>query len=211
MNHREVAQAIIRLKRIARRSSRERQTAYDEIRKLQRKIKLNQSNPFGRHQCELWQSRIDRLQDALGNDEPNIHKTQELLMQLIKAFDELGPAPVTVLACILSTSHVHVERAIANGRNGLIELVVYDLENGANKSDVVNEHGVLRDACTGIMIRTIMKNKWLEDVAFDTIQEMAQQTLGRPLQSYQVIELPNGEITAKPMPLTLKLVKKNEG
>lgn len=209
INSKQIATSIITLKHAYRTVLRVKRMATDEIRYCRRQIKLTQENPFFKHRHTMWQSRIDELQALLVKGRPLIHQIQELLTEGIRMFDACGPAPVHVYAALLSTHHRHVEQAMSEGAINLAQLVTRQVENGAHRSDAVTDHALLHDAVTEFIIRELCHNKELERTAHELIQDMALETLGRPLREYRITSLSNGQTVIKPMPPNLKLVGKH--
>jgi hypothetical protein len=178
-----------------------------EIRHHRRQIKLTADNPFFKRRHAVWQDRIDQLEDALKRNEAYQHQVQDILVNLIQQFDEAGPAPIHVYAAVLSVHHCHVERALVDGDKSLMALIfVSKVEDAHTKADVVSDDAVLHHAVTEVTIREILCNKALKKTADNLIQQMAQDSLGRPLQPYQFTELPNGQTVLKPMPPQLTVV-----
>lgn len=209
INSKQIATSIITLKHAYRTVLRGQRMVNDEIRYCRRQIKLTQHDPFFKHRHTMWQSRIDELQALLAEGRPLTHQIQELLTEGIRMFDAFGPAPVHVYAALLSTHHRHVEQAMSEGAKDLVQLVIRQVENRAHRSDVITDHAPLHDAVTEVIIRELCCNKELEHSAHELIQDMALETLGRPLREYQVTSLSNGQTVIKPMPPNLKLVGKH--
>jgi hypothetical protein len=207
MTQQQIATNILKLKRAYTIALRTERRLHDEIRRHRRQIKLTQSNPFFKHRHTLWQSRIGECEALLAEIQPWMHQTQELLVEGIGIFDSFGEAPVHVYAALLSTHHVHVERAFAKGAENLMGLIIYHTEDGASTADWISDDAVLHQAVTEVVIREMCRNSALKRVADNLLQEMAQESLGRPLRQYQIVELPNGKTVAKPVPPKLTVVK----
>jgi hypothetical protein len=207
MTQLQIASFILRFKRIYRKNIQFENKLREEIRHHRRQIKLTAGNPFFKHSHSVWQDRIDQLKDALKDNQVNQHQEQEALVNLIQLFDEAGPAPIHVYAAVLSIHHCHVERAWAEGDKSLMDLIfISKLEVAHTKADVVSDDAVLHHAVTEVTIREILRNKALKKTADNLIQKMAQNSLGRPLQKYQQVELPNGQTVLKSMPPKLTVV-----
>lgn len=129
----------------------------------------------------------------------NQYQLQDILVNLIRQFDEAGLASVHVYGALFSTHHTHVERALAEGAKNLMELIVYKVEDGTSTADWISKDAVLHNAVSRLIIREICRNKELQKTADNLIQQMAQENLGRPLRQYQIIEMPNGQTVLKPM------------
>lgn len=201
------ATSILTLKRAYTIALSTERILHNEIRRRKRQIKLTQGNPFFRHRHTIWQSHIDEFEALLEESQSWMHQAQELLVACIRMFDEYGPAPIHVYAALLSTHHVHVERAQADGAKSLMDLIfAYKVEDGASTADWVSDNAVLHDAVTEVTIREMCRNSELKRTADNLIQEMAQESLGRPLRQYQIIELLNGKTVAKPITPQLMVV-----
>lgn len=206
ISQKQIATVILQRKRSYRHFCRMEQNARDEIRILRRQIKLTLNSPFYTHRRSLWQAHVELLEGIISGNRPLKHEIQEALFDWIRAFDQTGPAPVSVYAALLSTHHIHVERAFAEGAKNLMELIIYKVEDGASTADWISKDAVLHDAVTAVTIREICRNSELKRTADNLIQQMAQDNLGRPLRQYQIVRLPNGQTVAKPMPPTLTVV-----
>jgi hypothetical protein len=206
MTQLQIASFILRFKRIYRKNIQFENKLREEIRHHRRQIKLTADNPFFKHRHSVWQSRISQLEDVLKENKANQHQLQDMLVNLIRQFDEAGLASVHVYGALLSTHHTHVERALAEGAKNLMELIVYKVEDGASTADWISQDSVLHNAVTKAVIRAMQHNDELQQVADNLFQEMVQEKLGRPLRLYQIVELPNGQKVAKPMPPQLRVV-----
>jgi hypothetical protein len=210
MTQKQISTSILMLKRAYTIALRTERRLHDEIRRRKRQIKLTQDNPFFKHRHTIWQSHIDEFEALLAKSQPWMHLAQEFFVQWIRMFDECGPAPIHVYAALLSVHHVHVERALAKGAKDLMGLIIYHTEDGARTADWTSDDAVLHHAVTEVVIREIFRNEELQKLPINLIQEMAQESLGRPLQQYQIAQLPNGQTVAKPMPPKLTVVKEND-
>jgi hypothetical protein len=206
MTQQQIASFILGFKRIYRKTLKFNRKLRDEVRHHRRQIKLTADNPFFKHRHSVWQNRINQLEDALKENKANQHRLQDILVNLIRQFDEAGPASVHVYGALLSTHHTHVERALVEGAQNLMELIIYKVEDGASTADCVSDDAVLHHAVTKAVIRAMQHNDELQQVADNLFQEMVQEKLGRPLRLYQIVELPNGQKVAKPMPPQLRVV-----
>jgi hypothetical protein len=206
MTQLQIASFILKFKRIYRKNLKFNRKWRDEVRHHRRQIKLTADNPFFKHRHSVWQNRIGQLQDALKENQANQNQIQDILVNLIRQFDEVGPAPVSVYAAVLSTHHTHVQRALTEGAQNLMELIAYKVEDGASTADCVSQDAVLHHAVTKAVIRAMQHNKGLQYFADNLLQEMVQEKLGRPLRQYQIVQLPNGQTVAKPMPPQLRVV-----
>ncbi|MBL1265722.1 hypothetical protein JJL52_18835 [Methylomicrobium sp. RS1] len=206
MTQLQIAKFILRFKRVYRKNLKFNRKWRDEVRHHRRQIKLTADNPFFKHRHSVWQNRIGQLQDALKENQANQNQIQDILVNLIRQFDEAGPASVHVYGAMLSTHHIHVQRALADGAENLMELIVYKVEDGASTADCVSQDAVLHHAVTKAVIRAMQHNKELQYFADNLLQEMVQESLGHPLRQYQIVELPNGQTVAKPMPPQLRVV-----
>jgi hypothetical protein len=207
MTQQQIATGILTLKRAYTIALRTERRLHDEIRYRKRQIKLTQGNPFFKHRHTIWQSQIDEFEALLAKSQPWMHLAQEFFVQWIRMFDECGPAPIHVYAALLSVHHVHVERAWAKGAKDLMGLIIYHTEDGASTADWISDDAALHHAVTEVVIREMCRNSEFKRVAYNLIQDMAQERLGHPLQQYQIAQLPNGQTVAKPMPPKLTVVK----
>jgi hypothetical protein len=206
MTQLQIASFILGFKRVYRKNLKFNRKLRDEVRHHRRQIKLTADNPFFKHRHSVWQNRIEQLEDALKENKANQHQLQDILVNLIRQFDEVGLASVHVYGALLSTHHTHVQRALAEGAQNLMDLIVYKVEDGASTADCISQDAVLHDAVTKAVIRAIQHNDELQQFADNLLQEMVQKSLGRPLRQYQIMELPNGQRVAKPMPPQLTVV-----
>lgn len=206
MTQKQIATVILQRKRSYRHFCRMEQNARDEIRFLRRQIGLTSNNPFYTHRHSLWQDHVELLEGIIAGNRPLKREIQEALFAWIRAFDQTGPAPVHVYAALLSTHHIHVDHALAEGATNLMELIIYKVEDGASTADWISKDAVLHDAVTAVTIREICRNSELKRTADSLIQQMAQENLGRPLRQYQQTKLPNGQTILKPMPPKLTVV-----
>jgi hypothetical protein len=210
MTQKQIAAGILTLKRAYTIALRTERRLHDEIRRHRRQIKLTRDNPFFKHRHTIWQSHIDEFEALLSKNRPWMHLAQEIFVQWIRQFDECGPAPIHVYAALLSTHHVHVERAWAKGAKNLMGLIIYHTEDGASTADCISDDAVLHHAVTEVVIREMCRNSELQRTADNLLQEMAQDSLGRPLRQYQLTEFPNGQTVAKPVPPKLTVVKETD-
>lgn len=207
MTQKQITTLILQRKRAYAHFIHIEQNAKDYIRLLRRQIKLTCDNPFFKHRHSVWQNSIEQLKDSLKQNQSNKHQIQEILVNLIQQFDEVGPAPVHVYGAILSIHHVHIERALTEGANSLMDLIFVSKVEGAHtKADIVSDDAILHDAVAEVAIREILRNKEFKRTADSLIQRMAQESLGRPLRQYQFVRLPNGHPVAKPMQPNMTIV-----
>jgi hypothetical protein len=208
MTQLQIAKLILRFKRIYRKNIQFESKLREEIRHHRRQITLTAGNPFFKHRHAVWQNRIDQLEDALKRNEANQHQLQDILVSLVLQFDEAGPAPIHLYAAVLSIHHCHVERALAEDHNNdLMDLIFLSpVEVAHTKAVAVSDEAVLFHAVKEVTIREIYHDKEFKKIAGNLIQQMAQEHLGRPLQRYQQMELPNGQTVLKPMPPQLTVV-----
>lgn len=211
IKQRLTANALIRLKRTYRKLLKNIARTRAESRRAERQIRLNEGNPFFKHKSDLLAQSIDENKHMLDEYMSTRHKTIGVIFSLIKFFDEYGAATAHEYAAILSTSHVHVERAIeTEGAKGLMELIVHHIENGANVGDFISDDCVLHEAVTEIIIAEIMHNKELRKAALDKVMEMSVEATGHPLPMYQFTALPNGEQVMKRVPPNLSVVNQSK-
>lgn len=206
MTQKQLAAGILHIKRTYRKWLENDRNLLDEIHHHKRNIRLTSNNPFYNYKRSIWQKRINQLEAFLAKKRPFKCQVQDELVNWIRAFDQTGPAPIHVYAAILSTHHSHIQRALTEGAQNLMELIVYKVEDGASTADWVSQGSVLHHAVTKAVIRAMQHNDELQQFADNLLQQMVQESLGRPLRQYRIVQLPNGQTVAKSIPPKLRVV-----
>ncbi|WP_148262037.1 hypothetical protein [Methylomonas methanica] len=204
----KIVSVLFRLKHAYRKLNKVERLLRQNIRHAEREIKLNKDNPFFQHRGELLIERISFYSNWLESCKPAKISYQNRIFELIQVFDEYGKATPHEYAAILSTSHVHVEKALAmDDVTGLMHLIIYHVEDGANAGDFVSTGCVLHEAVSEVMIREIMQNKELRESAHGFLNDWFVESTGRPLTIYTVTTQPNGEPLLKRVPPRLAVVE----
>lgn len=204
----KLASRIFRFKRFYRKFTKREQSIRQAISQSKRKIKINEHNPFFKHKKESLIRDIERQSEQLSTYKSHLKEIQDVLFMLIEMFDKYGKATPHEYAAILSTSHIHIEKALQNEDvNGLMALISYHVEDGANTGEFTQNDCVLHDATTEFIIRQIMSNDELRESTNKIAMDMFVEAMGRPLPMYTITTLPNGERVARQIPPKLKSVK----
>lgn len=206
LEQRRLANELFKFKRVYRRISKAKATIHHDINRFSREIRVNTGNPFFEHMKGVLTERIDRRKDLL--TECPAKGIQDIIFGLMELFDRYGTATAHDYATILSTSHVHVEKALAeDGVKGLMHLVVHHVEDGANVGDSISDGCILHECSTAVIIREMMSNKALRESANKILDDICIEATGRPLARYYLEAGPNGETVAKRAPPKLAVVK----
>lgn len=209
LEQRRLANEIFKFKRLYRRAINAKASIHHEINRLSREIKINEGNPFFGHMKRNLAKRIEHNKDLLAKYPTK--GIQNIIFGLVELFDQYGNATPHEYAVILSTSHVHVEKALTeDGIEGLIHLVVHHVEDGANIGDSISDGCILHESLTGVMIREIMNNKTLRESTDKVLDGMFIEATGRPLPMYTATTQPNGEPLLKRIPPRLSVVNQSK-
>lgn len=204
----QIAKSLLNVKFVYKNTLCKERSVRREIRQYKRKIAQTPYHPFLKHSHSFWQERIDFLEGWVSGLQPLMHETQEQIVELIHAFDACGQASIHEYAALLSTSQVHVQRAMNGGAKNLMKMVIRQTENGANKSNCINsEVCVLHDAVTEVLIRAVEDNEHMRETAENMLQKMPLKTTGRPLSQYQIATAPNGKRVVKTISSNLTIAQ----
>jgi hypothetical protein len=200
--------AIIDLKISYRKFRSNERSVDDEIKYLKRSIKKNEKDPFYAHRIKQWSNKINQLEVWHDEFREHKHRCQEMLIDMVRAIDEIGVLSVHEYAALLSTSHIHVRRLIDSGdAKNLMDLIVYHAEDSANKSDWISDDCILAHCLRWVTFRAIQSNKKLREEASNMLHQWFIESTGRPLAMYQSTTFPNGEQVMTRVPPKLNIVK----
>lgn len=204
VKQKKIAIEIIKLKRAYRALREAERSARREIRRAERAIKRNESDPFFKHRKNLLVQSIDKYAELIEVCRSGTQSALALAMRLINDFDALGKAETHEYAAILSTSHVHVERSLGES-NGLMEMILDHVEDGANVGDFISSSCVLHEIVMESAIQEIMRNRDLRAAALDKVSELFVKEMGRPLPMYALAASPDGEQVLMRVPPKLSI------